>query len=176
MLAFEVVTADGELVRADAENEPDLFWALRGGGGAFAAVTAVEFRLYPLTEAYAGWLVFDASDAAAALHAWRKWTVNAPDEVTTSFRLLHLPPLPDVPEPLRDRPVAAIDGAFLGSDADGEELLRPLRESAPLVMDTWATIPAPELGRLHGDPEQPLPVVGNGFVVRELTPEGADAF
>ena len=77
VLAFEVVTADGELVRADAENEPDLFWALRGGGGAFAAVTAIEFRLYPLTEAYAGWLVFDASDAAAALHAWREvdaWT------------------------------------------------------------------------------------------------------
>ena len=175
VLAFEVVTADGELVRADTENEPDLFWALRGGGGAFAAVTAIEFRLYPLTEAYAGWLVFDASHASAALHAWREWTLNAPDEVTTSFRLLHLPPLPDVPEPLRDRPIAAIDGAFLGSEADGEALLRPLRESAPLVMDTFATIPAPELGRLHGDPEQPLPVVGNGFVVRELTPEAADA-
>jgi FAD binding domain/Berberine and berberine like len=177
VVAAEVVTADGELRRVGPDEEPDLFWALRGGGGSFAAVTALEFELLPLTEAYAGWLVWDADAGGEVVHAFREWAAGAPREVTTSLRFLHLPPFPDVPEPLRDRPVIAIDGAFLGSAADGAELLRPLRDvGAPLVMDTWATIPAPGLARLHGDPEQPVPGIGDGFQLRELTPEAADAF
>jgi FAD binding domain len=176
VVAAEVVTAGGEQLRVDAGQDPDLFWALRGGGGSFAAVTALEFELVPLTEAYAGWLVWDMDAAKEVVHAFREWARSAPRDITTSLRLLHLPPLPDVPEPLRDRPVVALDGAWLGSEADGAELLRPLREVAPLVMDTWATIPAPALGRLHGDPEQPVPTIGDGFQLRELTPEAADAF
>jgi FAD/FMN-containing dehydrogenase len=69
--AFELVTADGRLVRADAEHEPDLFWALRGGGGSFAVVTAVELRLFPVTEAYAGLLWYPVEQASEVLHAWR---------------------------------------------------------------------------------------------------------
>ena len=175
VLAIEAVTAEGELVRCDAETEPDLFWALRGGGGAFAAVTALEFSLYPVGDVYAGWLVFEAADSRAALHAYRDWAAAAPDEVTTSFRLLHLPPLPEVPEPLRDRPVVAIDGVFMGTEAEAARLLAPLRECAPLVMDTFATMPAAELGPLHGDPEQPVPSIGDGVLVRDLTPEAVDA-
>jgi FAD binding domain/Berberine and berberine like len=176
MLAAEVVTADGERLRASRDEHADLFWALRGGGGAFAAVTAVEFELLPLTEVYAGWLVWEAAAGGEVVHAFREWARGAPREVTTSLRFLHLPPFPDVPEPLRDRPVIAFDGAYLGSDADGAELLRPLREAAPLVMDTFAVMPATGLVRLHGDPEQPVPGIGDGFQVSELTAEAADAF
>jgi FAD binding domain/Berberine and berberine like len=177
VVAAEVVTADGELRRVGPDEEPDLFWALRGGGGSFAAVTALEFELVPLTEVYAGWLVWEADAGPEVVHAFREWSAGAPREITTALRFLHLPPFPDVPEPLRDRPVIAVDGAFLGSEADGAELLRPLRDvGAPLVMDTWATIPAPGLVRLHGDPEQPVPGIGDGFQLRELTPEAADAF
>jgi FAD binding domain/Berberine and berberine like len=177
VVAADVVTADGELRRVGPDEEPDLFWALRGGGGAFAAVTALELELVPLTEAFAGWLVWDADACRDVVHAFREWSAGAPREVTTSLRILHLPPFPDVPEPLRDRAVVAIDGAFLGSEADGAELLQPLRDvGAPLVMDTWATVPAPGLVRLHGDPEQPVPAIGDGFQLRELTPEAADAF
>jgi hypothetical protein len=176
MLAAEVVTADGERLRASRDEHADLFWALRGGGGAFAAVTAVEFELLPLTEVYAGWLVWEAAAGGEVVHAFREWARGAPREVTTSLRFLHLPPFPDVPEPLRDRPVIAFDGAYLGSEADGAELLRPLREAAPLVMDTFAVMPATGLVRLHGDPEQPVPGIGDGFQVSELTAEAADAF
>jgi FAD binding domain len=176
VLAAEVVTADGELRRVSEDDEPDLFWALRGGGGALAAVTAIEFELLPLREAYAGWLVWEPDAAGEVVHAFREWSPGAPREITTSLRLLHLPPLPEVPEPLRDRPVVAIDGAYLGSEGDGAEVLRPLREAAPLIMDTFATVPAPALVRLHGDPEQPVPVIGDGFQVPELTPQAADAF
>jgi hypothetical protein len=121
--------------------------------------------------------VWEADAGGEVAHAYREWARRAPREVTTALRFLHLPPFPDVPEPLRDRPVVTVDGAFLGDEADGAELLRPLREvAAPLVMDTFATIPAPGLVRLHGDPEQPVPAIGDGFQLRELTPEAADAF
>jgi FAD binding domain/Berberine and berberine like len=176
MLAAEVVTADGEQLRVSRDEHADLFWALRGGGGAFAAVTALEFELLPLTEVYAGWLVWEAAAGGEVVHAFREWARSAPREVTTSLRFLHLPPFPDVPEPLRDRPVIAFDGACLGSEADGAELLRPLREATPLVMDTFAVMPATGLVRLHGDPEQPVPGIGDGFQVGELTAEAADAF
>jgi hypothetical protein len=177
VVTAEVVMADGELRRVGPDEESDLFWALRGGGGAFAAVTALEFDLVPLTEVYAGWLVWDADAGGEVVHAFREWSPSAPRAITTSLRFLHLPPFPEVPEPLRDRPVIVVDGAYLGSEADGAELLRPLRDlAAPLVMDTWATIPAPGLVRLHGDPEQPVPAIGDGFQLRELTPEAADAF
>jgi hypothetical protein len=176
LLAAEVVTADGEQLRTSRDEHPDLFWALRGGGGAFAAVTGVEFELVPLSEVYGGWLVWEAAAGSEVVHAFREWAAGAPREITTSLRYLHLPPFPDVPEPLRDRPVIAFDGAFVGSEADGAELLRPLREVAPLVMDTFATMPATGLVRLHGDPEQPVPGLGDGFQVSELTAEAADAF
>jgi hypothetical protein len=176
MLAAEVVTAEGEQLRTSRDEHPDLFWALRGGGGAFAAVTAVEFELLPLTEVYAGWLVWEAAAGGEVVHTFREWAAGAPREITTSLRFLHLPPFPDVPEPLRDRPVIAFDGAYVGAEADGAELLRPLREVAPLVMDTFAPMPATGLARLHGDPEQPVPGLGDGFQVNELTAEAADAF
>jgi FAD binding domain/Berberine and berberine like len=177
VVAADVVTADGELRRVSRDEEPDLFWALRGGGGAFGAVTALEFELLPLTDVYAGWLVWEADAAGEVVHAFREWSRGAPRAITTSLRFLHLPPFPEVPEPLRDRPVIAFDGVYVGSEDGGVEVLQPLREvAAPLVMDTWATIPASGLVRLHGDPEQPVPFRGDGFQVRELTPEAADAF
>jgi hypothetical protein len=176
VLAAEVVTADGEILRVSNDEHADLFWALRGGGGSFGALTAIEFELLPLAEVYAGWLVWEAAAGSEVVHAFREWAREAPREFTTSLRFLHLPPFPDVPEPLRDRPVIAFDGAYLGSEADGAELLRPLRDVAPLVMDTFAVMPAAGLVRLHGDPEQPVPAVGDGFTVSELTAEAADAF
>jgi FAD/FMN-containing dehydrogenase len=107
--AVELVTADGRLVRADRDNEPDLFWALRGGGGSFGVVTALEFRLYPLTEVYAGVMFWPVERAAEVLNAWREWTATVPDEMTSVGRILQLPPLPDVPEPLRGRSFARRD-------------------------------------------------------------------
>ena len=91
--AAELVTPDGDLVRADADHEPDLFWAVRGGGG-IGVVTALEMRLYPVGELYAGSLFFPIARAAEVLHAWRAWTGTVPDEVTSQGRLVRLPPAP----------------------------------------------------------------------------------
>ena len=99
--AIDVVTADGEQRRVDADNEPDLFWALRGGGGGYAIVTALHVNLLPISELYAGMLIFPAELGADALREWRDWAASVSDDVTSIARFLRPPPIPDVPEPLR---------------------------------------------------------------------------
>ena len=174
VLAVELVTADGRFVRADREIEPDLFWALRGGGGSFGIVTAIEFRLYPLTEVYAGWLLFPFERAGEVLHAWREWVETVPEEVTSVGRLLQLPPIPDIPEPLRGKSFVVVEAACTIPADEAEELLRPLRALGP-AMDTFAVVPASALSTLHQDPEHPVPGVGEGMLLDDLTPETIDA-
>src|SRR4051794_10777305 len=164
LTAIELVTADGELVRTDRDNDPELFWALRGGGGNFGVVTAIEFQLYPVREVYAGMLIWDMAHAERVLTGWADWAKTAPDNVTTSFRLMQLPPLPEIPEPIRGRSIVIIDGAVTGDD--GEAIIAPLRALAP-EMDTFGTIPAPALVRLHQDPEDPVPGFVSGAGLRE---------
>jgi len=168
---LEVVTADGEVVWADAEQYPELFWALRGGSGNFGIVTALEFRIFPFTTAFAGMLVWDAALAEPVLRRWLQWAGNAPDEVTTSFRILRLPPLPDIPEPFRGRNLVIIDGAVLASDDRGAEILAPLRDLQPEV-DTFARMPVQALTGLHMDPEGPSPGVSNSAII-DAMPEAA---
>ena len=130
VLAAEVITADGKLVRADRSNEPDLFWALRGGGGSFGAVTALEFELYPAEELYAGMFAWPWERTADVLHAWREWISGLPDELSTLARILQLPRLPNVPEPVRGRQLVVIEAAYLGAAGSAGELLRPLQDLA----------------------------------------------
>jgi FAD/FMN-containing dehydrogenase len=165
--AVELVTADGRFVRADRENEPDLFWAVRGGGGAFGVVTAIEFNLFPVTEVYAGILWFPIERAAEVLKAWRTWTDTVPEELTSVGRLLQFPPIPEIPEPVRGKSFAIVEAIYLGDDASGAELLAPLRALGP-VMDTVATIPVQELGHLHMDPEEPAPAAGDGGMLEDV--------
>jgi FAD/FMN-containing dehydrogenase len=172
--AIELVNADGELIRVDSEHNTDLFWALRGGGGSFGVVTALEFALYPLTDVYAGILFFPLERGATVLRAWRRWVETVPDEVTSVGRLFRFPPIPAIPEDLRGRSFAVVEAAsMLGKDAT-DELLRPLRELEP-ELDTFATIPVHELDRLHMDPEQPVPGEGDGMVLSDLNDAAIDA-
>ncbi|WP_228488961.1 FAD-binding oxidoreductase [Raineyella fluvialis] len=156
LTAVELVTAGGDLVRADAHHHADLFWGVRGGGGNFGVVTALEFRLFPIADAYAGMLLWDLARAEPVLRRWAAWSAAAPDEVTTSLRFLRFPPLPDLPDFLRGRRLVVIDGAVLGDDAYGADIIAPLRELGP-EMDTFGRTPAAALSRLHMDPEGPTP-------------------
>ena len=172
--AIELVNAEGELVRADADQNADLFWALRGGGGSFGVVTALEFALYPITDVHAGVLFFPLERGAEVLRAWRRWVDSAPDEVTSVGRFLQFPPVPALPEHLRGQSFAVIEAvSLLGQDAS-DELLRPLRELGP-QLDTFATIPAHSLDRLHMDPEHPVPGAGDGMVLSDLNDAAIDA-
>jgi FAD binding domain len=172
--AAEIVTPSGHFVRADAGHEPDLFWAVRGGGGSVGVVTALEMRLYPVRELYAGALFFPIQRAAQVLHAWRAWTGTVPDEVTSLGRILRLPPLPEIPEPLRGRAFALVEAACLGDAATGSELLGPLRRLGP-ELDTFAMIPPPALAQLHMDPDQPVPNQGDGTFLADLPAAAIDA-
>ena len=174
IVAAEVATADGRLVRADEESNRDLVWSLRGGGGCFGAVTALEFRLFPLAEVYAGILWFPFERASEVMHAWADLSRGAlPDELTTIGRLLQLPPLPEIPEPVRGKSFAIVEVIHCGDAADADELLEPLRALGP-VMDTVRPTPLPELSKLHMDPDHPLPFVGDGLMLESLPAEAVD--
>ena len=155
--ALELVTADGSLVRADHEHHADLFWALRGGGGNFGVVTAIEFAVHPVDELYAGALFFPFERASEVLHAWSAMQGGFPDELMSWVSLLHFPPIPDVPAFARGRSFAMVTAAFLGSKAEGEELLGPLRDLGP-VRDSFAIVPPVVLGDLAMDPLDPFRV------------------
>jgi hypothetical protein len=172
--AAEAVTADGRQVRADAGSEPDLFWALRGGGGSFAVVTALELELFPVAELYAGVLFWPQERAAEVLNAWREWTADQPDEMTSLGRFLNIPPLEEIPEPLRGRSFVVVEAAWVGDDASGAARLAPLRELGP-EMDTFATIPPTGLGALHMDPPEPVPGAGDGMMLSDFPAEAVDA-
>ena len=171
--AAELVTPDGDLVRADADHEPDLFWAVRGGGG-IGVVTALEMRLYPVGDLYAGSLFFPIARAAEVLHAWQAWTGTVPDEVSSQGRLVRLPPAPQLPEPLRGRAFVKVEAAYLGDAGTGAELTGPLRRLGP-ELDTFATILPPALGQLHMDPDQPVPFHGAGPFLSDFPAAAIDA-
>ena len=173
--AFEVVTPDGSLRRVDADNGAELFWALRGGGGAYAIVTAVELGLLPYAEVTGGALFFPAEQAGRVLRAWHEWTKTAPDTVTTTFRLLCLPPIPEVPEPLRGVPTVCVDGVALDAP-EGARLERLLRSVAEPIMGGFGPMPSAAVVRLHGDPEEPVPAIGDGILLEQLDAWAIEAF
>jgi FAD/FMN-containing dehydrogenase len=172
--AVELVTADGRLVRADRENEPDLFWAVRGGGGNFGVVTAIELELFDTPELYAGVMFWPAERAGEVLRAGREWAETMPDEVTSVGRVLHFPPLPDIPEPLRGGSFVVVEAVFTGPEGEGAELLEPLRALEPLI-DTFAAVAATALPHLHMDPPHPVPGIGDGMFLEQLPVEAIDA-
>ena len=172
--AVELVTADGTQLRVDADHDPELFWALRGGGGSFGVVTAVEFAVHPIESSYAGMMVWDQTQAEKVLPRWLEWCQGAPESVTTAIRLLNLPPIPEIPEPFRGRSLVAVDGAVLEDDERGAALLRGLRTLGP-ELDTFARTPSAALAHLHMDPEQPSPAVADTTTLGDLPAAGVDA-
>jgi hypothetical protein len=171
--AMELVTADGRAARVDAENEPELFWALRGGNGNFGLVTAIEFAVYPVENLYAGVMFFPFERAGEVLHAWTELLPTLPDELMTWAKLLQFPDAPDVPEPVRGGSFTVIFGAFLGSEGEGRALLRPVRDLGP-AMDTFAVVPPAALGEMAMDPPDPLPLVSTTALLSDLPSAGVD--
>jgi FAD/FMN-containing dehydrogenase len=169
--AVELVSALGRIVRADRENEQDLFWALRGGGGSFGVVTAMELELLPLSHAYAGTLWFPSERAREVLHAWRELAeAHPPDELTTMGRLLSFPPIPEVPQDVRGKSFVVVHVYHAGDRALADRLLDPLRALRP-VKDTIQDCTIPALLEVHMDPDRPVPAVGDGVMLAELTVE-----
>ena len=136
LLAVELVTADGRLLRVDERTQPELFWGIRGGGGNFGVVTAFQFRLHPVgPRVLAGPVLYPAEEAGRVLRGYCGWAAGAPEEISTVVNLRRAPALPIIPEPLQGRPVVTIVCCYAGADpAAGERLLAPVRRlGTPLV-------------------------------------------
>ena len=175
--AVEIVTADGTLRRVDASTDPELFWAVRGGKGSFGVVTAIEIGLVPVRSVLGGGIFFAAEDAAAVLHAYRQWAPALPETVASSVAVLRLPPLPELPPPLRGQTVVHLRYAYSGEDlAEGERLLEPMQASGRIVLGSIVPLLTTEMDAVHMDPVDPMPAWEKGMLLAELTAETVDAF
>ena len=153
LLAVELVTADGELVRASEDEHPELFWAHRGGGGNFGVVTSFEFRLHPLeSEVLAGLALYPAERGRELLALYRDVMRDAPEELSLACGYLTAPAEPDIPEHLHGRLVVAILGMYAGPVEAGEEALGELRAFGPPEVDFFGPMPYPDFQCMIDDP------------------------
>ncbi|WP_246076574.1 FAD-binding oxidoreductase [Amycolatopsis cihanbeyliensis] len=171
--AVELVTADGQHRRVDAGSDPELFWALRGGGGGFGVVTAIELDLFPVTTVITGAAYWPGSLADRLLTAWLAWAQDAPDIATTSVRVMNFPDVPEVPRELAGRTTFTVDGVVHADDPESarrcaDDLLGPLRAIGPPLLDTWQKDVPSAVLRAHMDPEGPLPIVGDHMLLDEF--------
>ena len=173
--ALEIVTADGRLRRASADTEPELFWAVRGGKGNFGIVTAIEIELMPVDSLYAGGIFFTADDAPALLHRFRQWAPTLPDEVSTSIAIMRMPPMEELPPPLRGRTVVHLRYAYAGADhAEAERLLSPMKVLGTIVLGYVGPIRTDEMDSIHMDPVDPMPAWEKGMLLADLPAEAVD--
>lgn len=168
LLSADVVTADGRLRTADEQNDPELLWALRGGGGNFGVVTSARIRLFPVRELWAGALMFPLSRAREVLAAYRDWTASVPDEVSSVLALIRLPDMLSSLAPL-DGQLVQVLVCDLGTAEEGARRLAPLRALGP-VNDTVRSIGVEQIGEIANDSVGPMPINEHGHLVPELSP------
>jgi FAD/FMN-containing dehydrogenase len=177
LVSVEMVLADGTIVRASEDENAELFWGVRGGGGNFGVVTEFEFRLRPLgPTVLAGLMAFPVERAAETMRDWRDWADAAPDELSTACAVITAPPEPFVPPDLVGKPVFGVLALYVGDPAEGEDAVRPLREMGPAV-DLISPMPYTEFQALL-DPACP-PGMRNywrGEYMRDLSDAAIDVY
>jgi hypothetical protein len=173
--AIELVDAEGNHLRVTKDAFPDLFWAVRGGGGEFGIVTALELDLQPAGQLYGGRMMWFAEHSRQLLRAFADVTETAPDELTLWAWLINMPDLPFVPEPLRGHWMVAIDSTYLGDGETAEKLLAPIRAVATPVVDGLGEVPIADIGLISQEPEEPMPGLGRVRLLTEFRAETVDA-
>jgi hypothetical protein len=179
VLSITITLATGESVVASESNLPDLFWALRGGGGGFGVVTEVAIQLYEMAEIITGAVFWPAADAAKVAPLWLRWTELAPNEATTNLRIMNLPPVPGIPPVLTAGPVLVLDGAITVMQPSEpetsqrllDELLAPMLDAATPLMNTWGRALPETLPQTHMDPREPIPGIGDHMLLSGLDDE-----
>jgi FAD/FMN-containing dehydrogenase len=176
LVSADVVTAEGRFLVASEREHADLFWALRGGGGNFGVVTALEFRLHPVSQIYGGPMFFELSDAGDVLRWYREYIADA-DERFGGFPAFQIaPPLPFIPEDRHGDTFLAFVSCWNGPEDEGERNLKPLRDVAPVVAEHVGTMPYPMLNAAFDALVPPgLQHFWKANFVTELTDEIIDA-
>lgn len=164
--SFDIVDAEGTGAKVTADSDPDLFWALRGGSGDFALVTAIEFDLHPAPELYGGRMLWPVERAPEAFDAFQAVTAAAPDQLTVWFDLLQFPESP---------PFVAVDATYLGPADEGRDLLGPFDRIDGVLSDSRGHLPVAELGSITAEPTDPSPGVSRGELLAGLEATVVDA-
>jgi FAD/FMN-containing dehydrogenase len=176
LLEVDVVLADGRFVTANEREHPDLFWALRGGGGNFGVVTSFVFRAHPVDTVYAGPIFWVAEDAWEVMRAYRDFLPTAPEELGIFVGLKTVPPMDPFPKDYWGRRACAVIGSYNGSAKEGERALAPLLQSVPPPIFNWmGEMPFPAIQGLF-DPFFPkgLQWYWKGDFVKSLPDEAID--
>ena len=146
LISVDAVTADGRLLTASAEENEDLFWAVRGGGGNFGVVTSFEFKAHPVSEVLGGPIFYPIDKAKEVLQFFREYIEDAPEEMGAFFAFQKGPPVPFVPENLHGVTMCAIVTCYAGEDLEkGEEVIKPLLEMGPPAVTHVGRMPLPAL-------------------------------
>ena len=154
--AINVVLADGQSLQLTDRDDPDLFWALRGGRMNFGVATTIALDLVPVETLYGGGLFFGTDLIEPALRAYLAWTRDVPDAMTSSIAVIPFPDLPVIPAPLRGRQVAHIRIAYVGAADAGERLVAPLRAVGPRLTESLTVLPYHESASIYNEPSVPV--------------------
>ncbi|MBD3925686.1 FAD-binding oxidoreductase [Nocardioides cavernae] len=168
VVAFEIVDAAGVRRRVSPSTDPDLFWAMCGGGGDFGVVLFVEIMLDHVGPIVGGRMLWPLEMARPVLRAFRQITADAPDELTLWAHLFRFPPMPELPELLRGRSFVSVDMTFLGSETEANRLLSRLRQLPAQVIDTVGVVPPSQLGGIAAEPVDPMPTQEYSELLRGL--------
>jgi FAD/FMN-containing dehydrogenase len=164
--AFDVVDAGGHPRRVTTDSDPDLFWALRGAGGDFAIVTALELALHPAPRLYGGRVLWTADPAPAIVEAYRQIAATAPDELTVWLDLLHFPGA---------APMVAVDATYLGEPGEAADLLAPLDRLPQPLSDGRRVMSVAELGSITAEPTDPSAGLSRGELLTNLDSAAVEA-
>ncbi|MEX2587347.1 MAG: FAD-binding oxidoreductase [Actinomycetota bacterium] len=178
LISADVVTADGELIRADSQSHPDLYWALQGGGGNFGVVTSFEYRAHPVgPEVYFAVVLHSGAGARQGLRFYREWAAAAPDEITSFAILWHGPEIPEIPAEHHGAPMLALLAMYSGAPEEGEKALSSLRRFGSPVADLSGTMPYLEVQQFFDEdyPARLKRYYWKSRFLKELTDEGIDA-
>ena len=173
VLAADVVTADGEQLQADSETNPDLFWAIRGGGGNFGVVTRLQLRLHELSEIVGGMLILPATPEV--ITGFLAEAEAAPEELSTIANVMLAPPMPFVPAEHHGRPVVMAMMVFAGSAEVGERAIAPLRALATPLADMVRPMSYPEIYELTEGAPHPVGAAARNMFVDRIDGAGAEA-
>ncbi|MBB4934054.1 FAD/FMN-containing dehydrogenase [Lipingzhangella halophila] len=169
--SLEVVTPEGELREVTAENDPELFWALCGGGGDFGVVVSMEIELLDERPVYGGRLMWAAEHAEEVLRAYVATTRAAPVELSVWLWFVTFPPIDAIPAELQGRSFANVDATFLGTAEDAEKYLDPLREVPGMEADTLGPVSVTRIDEVAGEPTDPMPAVDWSQLVTKIDEE-----
>jgi len=176
LISADVVTADGRLITASVDQNEDLFWGLRGGGGNFGVVTSFKFRVHPVSTVFAGPILYPLEKSRDALRFYRDYMAKAPDDMNAFFAFLIVPPGPPFPEHLHNKTLCGVVCCYTGSMDKAEEVVRPLRDFGPPVFEHVGPMPFPMLQSAF-DPLVPpgLQNYWKADFVKDLTDEVIEA-